>query len=342
MQYFIYDKDGNKQALLQNCTSIQWNPKYWETGTFEIHALRTDDNEDYLIEGNRVVCSDRNEIGFINSVSKEGHTIEIHGKLNNLDRRINLGTATIKNIESSLLDLVTSNKRNLDINVGSAKGLEPTIKGGSETSYSNLVDSFEKYCQTGSLGFREIAKDGQLNYLELYQGSLKENAIFSDDLGNIKSQTYELDLTDYVNYAYVLGEDTDTNRKQVIVDQHTDGEEIRELYVDARDLQSTYEDDSGTEHAYTDAEYQALLIERGKQKLAENNQNAYSFEFELDPYSQIAELGVDYDLGDIVIVKSTDFKVLAYARITELNFIEETNRNTQISITTNIESKEVL
>ena len=65
MQYFIYDKEGKKQALLQNCTSIQWMPKYYSSGSFEIHARRTKDNDIYLIEGNRIVCTDRNEIGFI-------------------------------------------------------------------------------------------------------------------------------------------------------------------------------------------------------------------------------------------------------------------------------------
>ena len=66
------------------------------------------------------------------------------------------------------------------------------------------------------------------------------------------------------------------------------------------------------------------------------------FEFELDPYSQISELGKDYDLGDIVVVKSTQYKILALARVTELKFVEEANQDTQVSITTEIESREVL
>lgn len=65
------------------------------------------------------------------------------------------------------------------------------------------------------------------------------------------------------------------------------------------------------------------------------------FDFELDPYSQIAELGKDYDLGDLVVVKSNQYKILALARVTELNFVEELNQDTKISIATNIESWEV-
>lgn len=342
MQYFIYDKEGKKQALLQNCTSIQWMPKYYSSGSFEIHARRTKDNDNYLIEGNRIVCTDRNEIGFITGVQLQSQVIEVRGSLDNLSARINLGTATIRNIEASLLKLVETNKRGLDINVGTPKGLEPSIKYGSSTSYSNLADDFEDYCQKGGLGWREIVHEGKLNYLEIYQGGLKRNAVFSDDLGNIKSQSYEINLSKYKNVAYVFGEDSGSYRKSITVDIRANtNEDIRELYVDARDLQSEYKED-GVDKQYSEEEYQAMLEQRGQQKLADANKNAYKFEFELDPYSQVAKLGTDYDLGDIVPVKSNQYKILALARITELKFIEEANTDTQVEITTNIESREVL
>lgn len=342
MQYFIYDKEGKKQALLQNCTSIQWMPKYYSSGSFEIHARRTKDNDIYLIEGNRIVCTDRNEIGFITGVQLQSQVIEVRGSLDNLSARINLGTATIRNIEASLLKLVETNKRGLDINVGTPKGLEPSIKYGSSTSYSNLADDFEDYCQKGGLGWREIVHEGKLNYLEIYQGGLKRNAVFSDDLGNIKSQSYEINLSKHKNVAYVFGEDSGSYRKSITVDIRANtNEDIRELYVDARDLQSEYKED-GVDKQYSEEEYQAMLEQRGQQKLADANKNAYKFEFELDPYSQVAKLGTDYDLGDIVPVKSNQYKILALARITELKFIEEANTDTQVKITTNIESREVL
>lgn len=342
MQYFIYDKEGKKQALLQNCTSIQWMPKYYSSGSFEIHARRTKDNDNYLIEGNRIVCTDRNEIGFITGVQLQSQVIEVRGSLDNLSARINLGTATIRNIEASLLKLVETNKRGLDINVGTPKGLEPSIKYGSSTSYSNLADDFEDYCQKGGLGWREIVHEGKLNYLEIYQGGLKRNAVFSDDLGNIKSQSYEINLSKHKNVAYVFGEDSGSYRKSITVDIRANtNEDIRELYVDARDLQSEYKED-GVDKQYSEEEYQAMLEQRGQQKLADANKNAYKFEFELDPYSQVAKLGTDYDLGDIVPVKSNQYKILALARITELKFIEEANTDTQVEITTNIESREVL
>lgn len=342
MQYFIYDKEGKKQALLQNCTSIQWMPKYYSSGSFEIHARRTKDNDNYLIEGNRIVCTDRNEIGFITGVQLQSQVIEVRGSLDNLSARINLGTATIRNIEASLLKLVETNKRGLDINVGTPKGLEPSIKYGSSTSYSNLADDFEDYCQKGGLGWREIVHEGKLNYLEIYQGGLKRNAVFSDDLGNIKSQSYEINLSKYKNVAYVFGEDSGSYRKSITVDIRANtNEDIRELYVDARDLQSEYKED-GVDKQYSEEEYQAMLEQRGQQKLADANKNAYKFGFELDPYSQVAKLGTDYDLGDIVPVKSNQYKILALARITELKFIEEANTDTQVEITTNIESREVL
>ena len=341
MQYFIYDREGKKQALLQNCTSIQWKPKYWASGTFEIHARRTADNDKYLVEGNRIVCTDRDEIGFISNVKYDAESLEIHGKLNNLDARINDGTATIKNIEASLLEVVRNNKRGLDINVAEAKGLTPTIKYGSQTSYGTLEEMFINYCQTGGLGWKETVHDKLLNYLEIYEGRVQKNAIFSDDLGNMKAQTYEIDVSEFKNYAYVLGEESGEQRTRLVIDnRNSTDEQILEMYVDARDLQKSYKE-NGVDKEYTDAEYTELLKQRGLDKLSEANKGAYKFDFELDPYSQIAELGKDYDLGDLVVVKSNQYKILALARVTELNFVEELNQDTKISIVTNIESWEV-
>ena len=44
MNYFIYDREGKKQALLQNVTSIQWKPRYCEEGKAVIYAKATTDN----------------------------------------------------------------------------------------------------------------------------------------------------------------------------------------------------------------------------------------------------------------------------------------------------------
>ena len=72
----------------------------------------------------------------------------------------------------------------------------------------------------------------------------------------------------YVNYAVI---EYKAPREQVEVDM-TDGAERRELYVDARDLQSQDADDVNM----LIADYQALLEVRGKEKLADTRRIEYA------------------------------------------------------------------
>ncbi len=346
MNYLIYDQKGKKQALLQNVTSIQWKPRYWESGSAEIHARPTDENIKYLVEHNRIVCQERGEILFIDYVQRtdqnsDGADMVIHGSLDNLGDRINTSTLSITNVEEGLRKLVTQNQRGLDITLAPAKGLTAKV-ARTKTTWQTLRSTFADLCQESGLGWRLIVKDGQLNVLEIYQGKEAKNARFSDDLGNITSQEYIKDLSDYFNYIYVLGEENGGTRTQLVIDARAEGEAIIEKYVDARDLQSTYTGDDGNEHTYSTEEYMALLNARGQQKRAEMLSQAYSFEFELNEQNRIAVLGRDYDLGDIVPVISKRFGVANLARITGLNIVEEQNTNTKITLELSVEKMEVL
>ena len=149
MNYLIYDKEGKRQGELQNCTSIQWKPRYNDTGTAEIHARKTEDNLKYLNDECRIVCKERREILFIENVLYNADEIEIHGFMNNLGKRINTTTHTIKNIEGDLFQLVHDNQRGLDIYVPELKGIDVNINGGSDTTYETLEASFLEYCKQG-------------------------------------------------------------------------------------------------------------------------------------------------------------------------------------------------
>ncbi len=71
----------------------------------------------------------------------------------------------------------------------------------------------------------------------------------------------------------------------------------RELYVDARDLQS----DSDPETPMTAEEYTAVLTTRGKEKLAEN-QLVQSFNATVKTRDSTYEYGKDFYLGDTITV----------------------------------------
>lgn len=334
MNYFIYDREGRKQAPLQNVTSIQWKPRYYEEGKVVIYAKSTEDNLKYLVQFNRVICQERNEIMFIKSVvpKEDDETIIIvSGYMDNLDDRINTSTLTVRNVESSLLKCISENKRGLDIHVGNATGLEAKISD-SETTWLTLRETVQKFCSLVGYGYREIVKNNVLNYFEIYSGTRREKARFSDDIGNILEQKYEVELSKYKNFAYVLGDDEDGVRRMVTVDIRTENEPLMEMYVDARDLQRTYKDSNGNEQTYTDSEYNELLKIRGQEKLIEVREDAFVFSFTLNPDDGLTVLGKDYDLGDLVPVISLKYGLKTYARITGIDFVEEGNENLKTNL----------
>lgn len=71
----------------------------------------------------------------------------------------------------------------------------------------------------------------------------------------------------------------------------------RELYIDARDLQS----DSAPDNPLTPEEYTALLENRGREKLAEN-QLVKSFSAVIRTIYPTYTLGEDFQLGDTITV----------------------------------------
>lgn len=71
----------------------------------------------------------------------------------------------------------------------------------------------------------------------------------------------------------------------------------REIWIDARDLQS----DSDPDNPLTPEEYRAVLTNRGKGKLAEK-QLVRSFSSKVRTYDSTYQIGEDYQTGDIITV----------------------------------------
>ena len=86
------------------------------------------------------------------------------------------------------------------------------------------------------------------------------------------------------------------------------GLQRREIYIDARDLQS----DSDPDKPLTPEEYTALLTGRGKTKLAEN-QLVQSFSTEVRTVDPTYTYGVDFDLGDTITCIDERLGVMVYA-----------------------------
>nr|CAI9751657.1 minor tail protein [uncultured phage] len=142
---------------------------------------------------------------------------------------------------------------------------------------------------------------------------------FSTDLEDILSSSYYTNDQDKKSVALVMGEGEGTSRKSKISgDNTTKGFGRRELYVDARDIQSESVNEDGTTTTLTPTEYDAALVNRGDDKLAECK-TTETFEAQIRVFGDVQyEFGKDYQKGDKVTVRDRQLNVVVSARITEV------------------------
>jgi hypothetical protein len=172
-----------------------------------------------------------------------------------------------------------------------------------QTSYQEVQSQVEVLCQTYDFGFREIAVDdiSPKNKITIYKGRDLSGVIeISDDFDNLINVTYEHATYDEKTTAYGFGEGEGANRVKVVVNPNKSGLERKELYVDARDLQSV---DPDTEKPIPAATYKNMLIDRSKQKLAERLA-ILTMNGEIELNSKLFKFKEDFDVGDRIKIKS--------------------------------------
>lgn len=130
-----------------------------------------------------------------------------------------------------------------------------------QRSWGDLGDAVLEVLGAGTLGIRSrlVGRSILIDVFEPATTAVTMGEAYGDGLASSLS----VDKRAWRNYAYVLGEGEGSARVQVEVDL-TDGEERRELYVDARDLQKEVDGET-----LSDADYEAVLTQRGTEKLAE-------------------------------------------------------------------------
>ena len=150
--------------------------------------------------------------------------------------------------------------------------------------------------------------------VEFYQPSEKENLVFSEKFGNLIVNSISISSENYKNYAIVFGEGEGENRIKVYVDA-TNGEDRRDLIVDAKDIQK--------EENETNESYNSRLFARGIERLLENKQ---TFSCAFTPYSN--DFGTKYDLGDILNLYLTDYGIKLQARVVRFTQKSQKNKTT--------------
>lgn len=352
MQLLILNTNFEVIEVLDEYESLIWTDRYCAYGDFELYTLASthyleilgldyylwsDQSEHLMIIEDREVQTDHENGTHIKVTGRSLESI--------LDRRI-VWEQTVLNG-----DIQGQIKRILDENiirpVDSKRSIpnfifkynnDPVFEDinlYNQFTGTNLYDLVAGVCATYGFGFKITLNELKQFVFELYSGvdrSFEQDklphVIFSPNFENILNSNFIHSRSVWRNVALVLGEGQGFYRKRLEVEaiEYISGLRRREMYVDARDLQSTY--------SYTDSdgelveaeiplpEYREQLRERGEQYLSEN-QIIKTFDATVDP-NAMYRYGEDYFIGDICQVEN-EYEITARVRVVEFIYSESTS-----------------
>lgn len=355
VEIYVYrlDNAGTFDAIgeINQFTSLMWPDKFNGHATFELWAPITQENKELIKKGNILWCGGDNAaiIEIIQSdVNDKGEkTYKVKGRTLEmfLTTRIIWGTYSCSNKYSStvMYEIVNENC----VNPTKAARKIPFLECAEDEQVGKQI----AYQKTGGEVYEALttlASDADIGFCVLFRPREKKlifkviegvdrsimpastfdanPVIFSTDLEDILKSSYYTNDQDVKSVALVAGEGEGSERKKVISgDDASEGFLRRELYVDARDLQSEVFNNDGSTSSIPEDEYEAMLNNRGDEKLSECVvTETFDATMRVAGNVQYA-YGVDYNKGDKVIVQDTELGVQVIGKITEVseNFDDE-------------------
>lgn len=369
MRLEVFDFELNRLGLIEIYSSINYTLKFIDVGSFELKCAINEQNVK-LIQKNRFLWIEDEVCGiiqYINSSTDDG-TVTVKGKL--AKEMLNwrwvypcfVKTGEPAALAESIVNIHCVNpsesKRKMKgLVIGNAGYIinKPHItyqKTGDTvlTSVQNISTAnnlgFEIYFNPRNTSpFKFVMLEGKDRTIGNKDGN--KPVVFSRDFENIVSGSYEYNDDSFRNIALVAGEVTDGSNNEnaartfLVVDQ-VGSENVssfyrKELYVDARDLQSEYseeattKDDEGNDvtetvqKKMTEQEYNATLSNRGFEKMGETLvEESYESQIRTDAKT-IYQFGKDYTYGDYVTVIDKSLGIMLNVQITEMQVVYDAN-----------------
>lgn len=319
MNLNIYDQDVNRISIIGNrYVSCLWAEGYNTVQKFTLELQETEEFRKKIRPDFYVGRNDRKTMMVIKTVQiKDGKIIASGSQATRVLDDVNfVGTIKANSVISDSIKNAYDSSNGYRA-VEFAEGNLPDFYG-SQISNKSILNLCETMCQSVDVGFRSVRGSGKI-FVELYKPEENPNLIYSEKYGNLIVDSITLSTEKQKNYAVVLGAGEGANRTRVDVDV-TNGEDRREIIVDAKDLQ--------VEDGETDSEYRARLYARGLEKLLENQR---TWECAFTPISK--DFGSRFDLGDILTVSLPEYNLKLKARVSKFSQKAQNNKvNTTIEV----------
>lgn len=342
MRLLVLDENFGILGDVSLFQTLIWTRRYKSLGMYELHI--TKDKFPLINRGKYLYRNDADELGIIEephySIDDKG-TREIYCKGHFAeklleDRVLNSTFRMSGNLEESFRSMVTEyavspavpERKIVNLKLGALSGIAQTVdcqRTGASVSGA-LYDVGNSYDVSHRVRYAFQTND---LLFEVWQGKDRRDiqtenswAVFSDSFCNIRNTAYNRNCAEYKNFAYVAGEGEGADRVIVTVDLRQEGEDLRELYVDARDLAR----DDGEGNVIPMEKYQEQLRQRGREKLTEHRL-VETVSGGIDPNANLVYRR-DFDLGDFCTYVNTEIGIATDKRITEITETYEGGRQT--------------
>jgi len=318
-------------------SELTWEERCYEAGVFELWCDLSESNKE-LAKVNNIVWIGKESAGIIEFIelltNSKGTSIHIKGRLaeSYLYYRVvyprmytsgKVSAVIQKLVYDTIISPEDSDRAISTIELSQNNpSIGPSIK--YQQTGGIIHDEIANLCSSYNVGMRMKFFPKQQKFsFQLYEGVdrtinqiVNPPILFSTELDYILESEYSKNISELCTNAYIAGEDSGVNRKYASVGTNS-GYLRRELFVDARDIQS--EVDEGEQ--LTDEEYMELLRIRGYTKL-EDYRQAEVFSAQVRTKGDSAySFGTDFSLGDKVTIYDSSIGVQADVIVTAANFM---------------------
>jgi len=341
IELYIYDINFNRLAIIDVYEEVEFQSKYYGHSTCFLTVEGNKRNAELLLvnedelknELRILVRSDDPNRGYIIETAQfedtEKTVIEVIGYSLSImtSWRWIVGQ---QRFNGKIEDVLKGFVKNNCINPNSPSRIIPNLVLGVNDGINILADesythkeldiALWEMCEKNGVSFEVLMNNEAKKYVySTYKGvdrsseqQANPHVIFAKEFENVISQSYTDDKSNYKSTAFVAGEGEDIDRTIIEVGETFSGFNRREVFFDARDLQSEYKE-GDTTVTIPQSEYIDLLKERGNNR-KQDYQRIRTFESEANLYSQF-KLNVDYFLGDIVTNRNDELGIVMHQRI---------------------------
>lgn len=323
MEIYVLDRDINILGIFSTYDAIMWNPKLHEPGKFKASFIFTEEMNRILQEGNLLYKTDEEEAAAIITrkylkLNKNGEeTIQVQGYMASryLNQRIIWEKMILKGSPEQIMRQMVyeqavspadSARKMSRIQLGEFHGYDGEME--KQVTYDNLQEALTAISKTSELGYRlNLDINEKMFYFEVYQGvnrivGTNEPCIFSRDFGNVYTQDYSEDATNFRNICLVGGSGEDAERIMTTVG-NGEGFDRYEMFCNAAGMSNK---------DITEEEYIQQLQQKGKEKLA-NYYVAKAFESKINK-----EKSMQFALGDYVTCTDSKWNIRLDTQIKEI------------------------